>query len=484
MEMAKTYIDIIKYMVEAKFEIHGSVEKPDIIGAVFGQTEGLLGSGLDLRELQKNGKIGRIEIEASSNSNKTLGKLHLPSSLGRVETCILAAAIESVDRVGPFETLFKVEKIEDTRNEKRRKIITRAKDLVKNMLATEIPDSKEISELVETDVKASIISTYGPEALPAGPDIDKADELIIVEGRADVINLLRNDIENCIAVGGAVGNIPKTIIDLCTKKDTTLFVDGDRGGDIIIKGIVESADIDFIIKAPDGKEVEELTRKELIKALRNKIPIEQYLQHTNYNNRFKEQRNNRDRQQLQRETNDKKVEIGGNKVNVLNTAESKPTIAAEREKNEILSPSKIRENYEKSSVEKKRNDDEGFEEVTTEDIKSIYGEDSKTNKIDDTATFPNSACINALSELQNTLRGRLYRKDETLIKEVPIRELIQSIQDIEGVYAIVFDGIITQRLIELAYRNGIKEVYGIRSNQILRKFQNLKMYTAENGDIS
>ncbi|MCL4381375.1 DNA primase DnaG [Candidatus Marsarchaeota archaeon] len=482
--MAKTYIDIIKYMVEAKFEIHGSVEKPDIIGAVFGQTEGLLGSGLDLRELQKNGKIGRIEIEASSNSNKTLGKLHLPSSLGRVETCILAAAIESVDRVGPFETLFKVEKIEDTRNEKRRKIITRAKDLVKNMLATEIPDSKEISELVETDVKASIISTYGPEALPAGPDIDKADELIIVEGRADVINLLRNDIENCIAVGGAVGNIPKTIIDLCTKKDTTLFVDGDRGGDIIIKGIVESADIDFIIKAPDGKEVEELTRKELIKALRNKIPIEQYLQHTNYNNRFKEQRNNRDRQQLQRETNDKKVEIGGNKVNVLNTAESKPTIAAEREKNEILSPSKIRENYEKSSVEKKRNDDEGFEEVTTEDIKSIYGEDSKTNKIDDTAAFPNSACINALSELQNTLRGRLYRKDETLIKEVPIRELIQSIQDIEGVYAIVFDGIITQRLIELAYRNGIKEVYGIRSNQILRKFQNLKMYTAENGDIS
>ncbi len=484
MEMAKTYIDIIKYMVEAKFEIHGSVEKPDIIGAVFGQTEGLLGSGLDLRELQKNGKIGRIEIEASSNSNKTLGKLHLPSSLGRVETCILAAAIESVDRVGPFETLFKVEKIEDTRNEKRRKIITRAKDLVKNMLATEIPDSKEISELVETDVKASIISTYGPEALPAGPDIDKADELIIVEGRADVINLLRNDIENCIAVGGAVGNIPKTIIDLCTKKDTTLFVDGDRGGDIIIKGIVESADIDFIIKAPDGKEVEELTRKELIKALRNKIPIEQYLQHTNYNNRFKEQRNNRDRQQLQRETNDKKVEIGGNKVNVLNTAESKPTIAAEREKNEILSPSKIRENYEKSSVEKKRNDDEGFEEVTTEDIKSIYGEDSKINKIDDTAAFPNSACINALSELQNTLRGRLYRKDETLIKEVPIRELIQSIQDIEGVYAIVFDGIITQRLIELAYRNGIKEVYGIRSNQILRKFQNLKMYTAENGDIS
>src|SRR5208283_1545524 len=128
--MAKTYIDIVKYMVEARFEITGLVEKPDIIGAVFGQTEGLLGSDLDLRELQKNGKIGRIEIESASSGNKTYGKLLLPSSLGRVETCILAAAIESVDRVGPFETAFKIMKIEDTRNEKRRHIINRAKDLV------------------------------------------------------------------------------------------------------------------------------------------------------------------------------------------------------------------------------------------------------------------------------------------------------------------------------------------------------------------
>ncbi|MGC8538983.1 MAG: DNA primase DnaG, partial [Candidatus Micrarchaeia archaeon] len=163
--MAKTYIDIVKYMVEAKFEINGLVEKPDIIGAVFGQTEGLLGGNLDLRELQKNGKIGRIEIDQNISNNKTYGKLFLPSSLNRVETCILAAAIESVDRVGPFETEFKVEKVEDTRDEKRKKIIARAKELVKTLISTEIPDSREISDLVETDVKASTITTYGPEAL-------------------------------------------------------------------------------------------------------------------------------------------------------------------------------------------------------------------------------------------------------------------------------------------------------------------------------
>ena len=278
-DMAKTYIDIIKYMVEAKFEINGFVEKPDIIGAVFGQTEGLLGSSLDLRELQKNGKIGRIEIDTNTSGSKTYGKLHLPSSLARVETCILAAAIESVDRVGPFETFFKVERIEDTRNEKRKKIINRAKDLVRTLLTTELPDSKEISDLVETDVKSSTVSTYGQDNLPAGPDLSKSDEVIIVEGRADVITLLKNDVTNCIAIGGASGVVPKTVIELCALKESTVFVDGDRGGNMILKGLLKEADVDFIAKAPDGKEVEELTRKEIIKSLRNRIPLEQFLQH-------------------------------------------------------------------------------------------------------------------------------------------------------------------------------------------------------------
>ncbi|EQD44763.1 TOPRIM domain protein, partial [mine drainage metagenome] len=211
------------------------------------------GGSLDLRELQKNGKIGRIEIDTSASGPRTYGKLHLPSSLSRVETCILAAAIESVDRVGPFETNFKIEKIEDTRSEKRKKIINRAKELVKTLLSTEIPDSKEISDLVESDVKSSTVGTYGSDNLPAGPDVAKSEEVIIVEGRADVINLLKSDITNCVAVGGASGNVSKTIVDLCTAKDSTVFVDGDRGGDMIIRGIAEAADIDFIAKAPDGQ---------------------------------------------------------------------------------------------------------------------------------------------------------------------------------------------------------------------------------------
>ena len=89
--MAKTYIDSVKYMIEIEFEIKGIVDKPDIIGAVFGQSEGLLGEQLDLRELQKNGRIGRIEITQNTNMGKTKGLLSIPSSLDMVETSILAA---------------------------------------------------------------------------------------------------------------------------------------------------------------------------------------------------------------------------------------------------------------------------------------------------------------------------------------------------------------------------------------------------------
>ncbi len=54
---------VAKYLIVANVEVQGTVEKYDIIGALFSQTEGLLGNELDLRELQMNGRIGRIEVE-------------------------------------------------------------------------------------------------------------------------------------------------------------------------------------------------------------------------------------------------------------------------------------------------------------------------------------------------------------------------------------------------------------------------------------
>ncbi|MCL4389304.1 MAG: DNA primase DnaG [Candidatus Marsarchaeota archaeon] len=473
--MAKSYIDIVKYMVEARFEISGSVEKPDIIGAIFGQTEGLLGGDLDLRELQKNGKIGRIEIESSGSGNRTFGKIFLPSSLPRVETCILAAAIESVDRVGPFETNVSVLKIEDTRSEKRRKIINRAKELVKTLLTTEIPDSREISEVVEADVKSSTVSTYGPESLPAGPDIDKNDEIVLVEGRADVINLLRNDIANCIAVGGAAGTIPKTILSLCTAKEATLFVDGDRGGEMIIKNITNMADIDFVAKAPDGKEVEELTRKEIIKALRARIPIEQILEQSKQRQERQERNDHfRGRGFHQRpQTNDRLPEHQPQRREILSPSEITTNLQSRQHNAAEPAASEGRSEME-THPELGIKDINGSEESTSIDIPNIEGEPAPHLQ-------PHKAYIDSLSELHNTLRSRLYSADGSLIQEIPIRELIQTVQNAQGVNTVVFDGIITQRLVDLAHERGIKEMYGIKASQLSRKYPDLVLYTAEGG---
>mgnify|MGYP000586636376 CR=1 FL=1 len=187
-----------KYLIHATIEVDGVVEKSDVIGAVFGQTEGLLGDKLDLRELQKSGRIGRVQVNIESKGGKSRGSMEIPSSLDKVETALIAAAIETVDKVGPCDARIKVLKIEDVREEKRKKIVDRAKELLLKWKSESAPESKELLEEVLRAVREAQLTTYGPEKLPAGPEVDSSDTVIIVEGRADVINLLRHDYRNCL----------------------------------------------------------------------------------------------------------------------------------------------------------------------------------------------------------------------------------------------------------------------------------------------
>jgi len=262
----------IKYIIHANMELSSVAERPDIIGAIFGQTEGLLGSDLELRELQKSGRIGRIDVRLEAKGGKTAGEILLPSSMGKTETAIIGAALETIERVGPCDAKIKITNIEDVRISKRTFILERAKELL-TKLVTELPDSQAFTNLLTENVRRLEITEYGKDRLPAGPDIDNSEEIIIVEGRADVVNLLRYGIRTAIALQGA--RACDTIIDLTKKKITTLFCDGDRGGDLIIKNLAGLTDLDYVTRAPDGKEVEELTQKEILKALRLKITWEQ-----------------------------------------------------------------------------------------------------------------------------------------------------------------------------------------------------------------
>jgi DNA primase len=271
--MGKIGLVAAKYIVHAQITIEGTVDRPDVIGAVFGQTEGLLGEELELRELQRNGKIGRIEVNITTKAGKASGEIIIPSSLDKAETAIIGAALETIQRIGPCNAKVEIKRIEDVRTSKRSYVLDRAKELLKEFTDNVLPDSQELTDEVSHSVRAMEIVEYGKERLAAGPFIDESSEIIVVEGRADVLNLLKCGIKNSIALNGT--SVPKTIVDLCKKKEVTVFVDGDRGGDLIIKEMSAVTEIDYVVKAPDGKEVEELTKKEINKALRGKVALEQ-----------------------------------------------------------------------------------------------------------------------------------------------------------------------------------------------------------------
>lgn len=264
-----------KYRIHLTVQADGVVERSDVVGAIFGQIEGLLGSEMELRELQRQGKLGRIDVKIISRQGKSSGEILVSTSLDRAETAILAASMETIGRVGPCTAQVVVQVIEDIRVTKRNQIIERAKAL---LLEFEEPgiDPESLLDAVRESQRIEKIETIGPDNVPAGPNVLSSDAIIVVEGRADVINLLRAGIKNAIAVEGT--SVPGTIINMCHKKTATAFLDGDRGGDLILRELLEVTDIDFVAYPPRGESVEDLSRKEIIKALRNKVPIEYVLE--------------------------------------------------------------------------------------------------------------------------------------------------------------------------------------------------------------
>ncbi len=314
--------DTTKYLIHLHLEAEGVVEKPDVVGAIFGQTEGLLGEEFDLRDLQRTGRVGRIDVQVTSKKGETRGEIYIASSLDRAETAILAASFETIDRVGPCIARFGVVSIEDIRVSKRKKIVERAKLLLIDSFEDGSIDSTEIIDSVRESLRIEKIGTIGEDQVHAGPNVLDSDAIIVVEGRADVINLLRFGIKNAVAVEGT--KISPTIIDLCEKKTATAFFDGDRGGDLLLQELLQVTEVDYVAYAPRGKSVEDLSRKEIIKALRNKIPVEYVkAQETEEvlegedQSQFRRDTEKEERDEKRRPTPKKKQDQGGKKPKTL-----------------------------------------------------------------------------------------------------------------------------------------------------------------------
>ncbi|MEM2927226.1 MAG: DNA primase DnaG [Candidatus Bathyarchaeia archaeon] len=378
--MTHSGLGLTKYIIHARFEVEGVVEKPDVIGAIFGQTEGLFGNELDLRELQKSGRIGRIEINLSTAKDRTKGTISIPSTLDRVSVALIAAAIESIDRIGPCNAQVILEKIEDVRDVRRKAIIERAKAILKDWEIKATSSLEDTLKELLKEVKYPEIASYGPEGLPAGPEVETSDSIIIVEGRADVLNLLRCGLRNAVAVEGV--KVPESIIELTKKKrEVTALLDGDRGGDLILKELLQVARLDYVARAPQGMEVEELTPAEVLRALERKVPIKQ--------------------------------------------VRGKP---------------------------------------------ETFGEPLKAVPLAE-------PLLRAASELQDTLEAILFDERFNAIARIPVSELAERLKDFENVKTIVFDGIITQRLVDIAEEKGVGLLVGARISDITKRPEKLQLKT-------
>lgn len=411
-----------KYLIYAEINANGIVEKPDVVGAVFGQTEGLLSNDLDLRELQRTGRIGRIQVTIHANSGRAKGEIVIPSSLDRIETAILAASLETINRVGPCEAIIKTLKVEDVRAVKREQVVNRAKEIYKGMMDTVTPASMKMIEEVRESMRIHEISEYGDDKLPAGPNIDTSDAIIVVEGRSDVLNLLKYGIKNTVAVEGV--SVPQSIGDLTKHRTTTAFVDGDRGGELILKELLQIGEVDYITRAPRGKEVEDLEKDEVLIALRDKVPTEQFLANHNgitsqdNNTKKPNNTNNRHVSKHSRSRNNKSYQI----------KEEKPQKEVE-----------------------------------------IVIEDDETSLMKD-----------MLKEIEGSGTGAILDHALNVTKEVKVEEIYDELKTMkDNADTVIFDGIISQRLVDVSSLKGIKNLVAFKSMNIVKKPENLKIITMD-----
>ena len=379
---------------------------------------------MDLRELQRTGRIGRIQIGIKSESGKSKGEIVIPVSLDKTATAILAASLETIDRVGPCTAQVTLEKLEDIRGAKRRRVVSRAISILKGWEEDISPGTDEITSAV-TKASRGSVAKFGPDKLPAGPGLTENQEIIIVEGRADIIALMKSGITNTVAVEGT--HVPRSIAELTKRGDKTIiaFLDGDRGGDLILRELMQVAKVDYIARAPEGKEVEELTRRQITKALQAKIPADQALALVSGKIPVPTKR----KRQVRRTTRTKR---------------EPRTRRTERIESEVSTGSRIASSFGRKTPQR-------------EPIDEIY--------------------VTKANEIKESFKAILFDSDKNPIIECGVAELAKTLEVQESVHVIVFDGVITQRLVDMAGAKKTKILIGAAVSDIESKPPTLRILT-------
>lgn len=411
---------IVKYHVKLKFEVDGLVEKADIIGAIFGQTEGLLGPEMNLNELQKVSKVGRIEVNVDTKSNIAKGDALIPMSTDISTAALIAAAIESIDKVGPFQARFGLVGIDDIRAIKKKVIVDRAKKIVQEWATKTISEGEEMLKDVYDASKPGKLTAFGKAQLACGTGVFDSDWIILVEGRADVINLLRAGFDNAIAIEGA--KIDETVTKLTEGKKVIAFLDGDRAGDLILKELQGLVKIDKILRAPPGREVEECTPMEIAEILKETMPY---------------------------------VSTNGQQDSSLQPQQFESRQTQKRERQEQVVTQQQQQAEEQQQTQTTAN--------------------SNANQQGDAANIL-SAIRDVYPEINETLEAVILDSSMKTLLKIPVSDVVKKLNSTEGAKMLVLDGIVTQRLVEAADKAGIEYIVGHRMSE-LKKSTDVRVRT-------
>ena len=247
-----------------------------------------------------------------------------------------------------------------------------------------MPSVDEVYKEISDTMKVGKVEKYGSEDLPAGPGLFEAKEIIVVEGRADIINLMRCGIFNTVALEGA--KVPDSIKKITKEKLATALLDGDRGGDLILKELMQVTNVKFVGRAPRGKEIEECNCKEIAEAIENKLPI---------------------------------AEAAG-----LSKPAPVPKKVPERVKVEVP-------------------------DTISQAAKALVG----------------------------TLEAVLLNDKLELIERLPVSQLAEKLSQVTGVDTVVFDGIITQRIVDISADKNIKRIVASRISETVKPALNVELIT-------
>jgi len=428
---------IVKYHVKLKFDVDGLVEKADIIGAIFGQTEGLLGPEMNLNELQKVSKVGRIEVNVDTKSNSARGDALIPMSTDISTAALIAAAIESIDKVGPFQAKFSLVGIDDIRAIKKKVIVDRAKKIVQEWATKTISEGEEMLKDVYDASKPGRLTTFGKAQLACGVGVFDSDWIILVEGRADVINLLRAGYDNSIAIEGA--KIDETILKLTQGKRTIAFIDGDRAGDLILKELQGLVDIEKVYRAPPGREVEECTPLEISEILKD---VEQFI-----NDKIND--TNTVPSNVQQIRNHHRIDHSQNQSN-------------NQDQNSLITYNR---NLTNQSLNKHNKYDNSDQKQSPDNM--ISKEDEEVISI----------VKKVFQEINETLEAMVFDKSMKRIVKIPISEIMKKISELKDGNLLILDGIVTPRLVEAANKSGIRYIIGHRTSNLKRTNPDVRVQT-------